>query len=147
MKREYSLVGFPVHYYLGGDKQNEPQAAMVVRDWKTGVFSLSVFPINGGDQMFKKSVRVVGDPWFQTYPQSLVNDGAWDYIPGMSYPQEKEWVEFKVAVDDVPSGNQRRIRELHADGYTEEQIFRKLSHKGVNKATIAAVLGGEKVTV
>lgn len=148
-----TLVGFMVHYYTGADKKNEPLAALVLRDYMTGVFTLEIFPLQGGDPVFRKSVHHISDVWFRTYPQSAIADGAWDFIPGVQYPvsatnlSPPKEAAIKASFDAIPVDTQKIIIGLVRAGNGISDIARKFAPKGISRATIESFVAQEIVNV
>jgi len=83
-------VGWPVQFFPGGTKSNDPWAAVVVQCGDNGRVKLNCSLAGGGElRSSGEFVPHITDPWVSEHQEALrksrgmVQRGAWDYVPGL----------------------------------------------------------------
>lgn len=95
MPRGIPPVGLNVQFFIDGTKTCEPQAAVVIRSYQSGMCDLKVLPPGTALPKCYESVFMFGDPSLQEEHRKTWADlyGVWDYIPGaqkLGFVSDKE---------------------------------------------------------
>lgn len=80
-------IGWPVLFYVTGDRSHLPAPAVVFRNHGNGVLDMCEFRW-GADQKQRGGVRHVDDPWLAQNEQFRQRNGGWDYVPGLVLPDD-----------------------------------------------------------
>ena len=76
-------IGSLCHYFLQGDRQAQPCAALVTNTNKSGCLGLAIIPADSANFFREVSVRHINDPWLKTTSGKaiLARSGAWEFLP------------------------------------------------------------------
>lgn len=80
-------IGWPVLFYVTGDRAHLPAPAIVFRNHGNGVLDLIEYRW-GADQKQRAAVRHLNDPVITENPKLRAQTGAWDYVMGLVPPDD-----------------------------------------------------------
>jgi hypothetical protein len=116
-------IGWPVLYYVTGERAHLPAPALVFRNHGNGVLDL-VEQRPGPDAKYRTGVRHINDAKLAENPKLRDQTGAWDYVMGLLPPDD---------IPIFPSGM--------TPGSEAEQRILCLAARGDSRADIANAVG------
>lgn len=120
-------VGNTVQWFPHADGQEPPWFAKVV-GIHGELLTLLVSSEAGGEEVRKKLVRHVDDPYLDEYPTHARLYGGWKPDPGAVY------------MTATQHGTDEQILELFKSGVSPSSIAKKIGVAGVNKAYVEKAL-------
>lgn len=138
-------VGTPVQFYVGGDTNNKPQAAIVVESFGEGRVKLVLIPPHGGELLQTgQTIHHVDDPQIADNPELVRGTwrghvrGAWDWRP------EDKGQDSQV---DRKAEGAVKVREMLDQGKDVDQIARSVRSYGMNRSDVEIIVGQHRETV
>lgn len=115
-------IGWPVNFFVTGDRAHLPAPAIVFRCHGNGVLDLCEFRW-GADQKQRSGVRHITDPVLRDNEKLKQTAGAWDYVPGLVVPDN-----IPIFTSGFnPDGFEIEVMTMAAEGRSTGDIAAALS--------------------
>ncbi len=114
-------IGWPVLFYVNGERGHQPAPAIVFRNHGNGVLDLVELRW-GRDTQQREAVRHIDDPMFKTNTALRQQRGCWDYVMGLKLPDNLP--VFTSGMN--PDGVETTVMTLAAAGQSKGEIANAL---------------------
>lgn len=125
-------IGWPVLFFVTGDRGHLPAPGLVFRNHGNGVLDIVELQL-GTATKDRRGVRHLTDPFLKENDANRVRNGAWDYVPGFVPPDDMPI--FPSSVN--PSEEEIKVLTMAAQGASRAQIAEA---SGLNPKRVAELI-------